>query len=559
MKKILSKYYCFFVPTFVTAFAILSNMARYDVIDDLVYEAIASSFSTNNHSEHLIFISVIIGYIIKVLYYITAAVNWISIVYLLVLILDFTVFHYILSKYSFKEFSIPVLILFQFYTLANLTFTTLAFFSVTAGVLWILKNASAVSKSSIKYFVTGSLLMLLGFSLRSGDIYYCLLLLFVPSYFFAVKNKKNSIAVVLMIVALLTVSHYSVKFVSNSYKASIPASMYYTDFQSVRGAAFDTGDYNIDDDSMEIIEKAGLTVSDLNLFRYSVFADKNVFDYDAVKAIGDSRSFNDRYNTNIPLLLKEFLKGSNINYYENFVLFFIIFSIISFILLKGNRLETLLTAVFTCGAVGYLHFRRRGLGRVTNPIVEIGFVLLLLLIVQESESIRHLKPFQRISAKKFTSLLLAMSLVVTVTYSAFYSYKEYKVSDNRYIIESIKNDSEHIYVGDTWSKARIVDYNVRLKHSTIDDIPIRTILGGWYLYSYYWYDYMEQEGFGSYTDSSISALLRDDVYYITANISPDDIVNFFNVHYQLNVNYKIVNQFDDLGFVVYDFNIEDVD
>ena len=255
---------------------------------------IAESFRTNAHSEHLVFISVIFGYILKLFYSILPNVNWFITMYLVVLNIAFIALCAIVKKLGEHIIGYGVLIAVQMYVLSNLTFTSISFICAVAGMLYMFVFVKKLDKASIKHIIIGLVLLVCAFCMRRADTFYFTVLLFVPLYIFSFLKKRNTIAVLAVIIVCCTFSNYFVIGVQNVYNNSMPSEVYFSEFRKYRADANDGGLFNYDRHGEEL-QKSGITENDYYLLKRWVFGDKKVFPSEAMKAVADSRDFDEKY------------------------------------------------------------------------------------------------------------------------------------------------------------------------------------------------------------------------------------------------------------------------
>lgn len=560
MKKIIKKYYFILIPLAVTAVCAALGLIRYIINDDTAMLKIAESFKTNSHSEHLVFISVIFGYLLKLLYGILPNINWFITLYLAVLNIGFIALCGVIKKLGENILGYGVIIAFQVFVLSNLTFTSISFVCAVAGMLWMLVFIRKLEKKSIIHFIIGFMLLFLAFAMRRGDTFYFTVLIFIPVYLFSFLKKRNSLAVIAALIVLCTAANYTVVGVQSIYNDKIPAEVYFSEFRKYRGAANDGGLFNYERHGEEL-QKAGITENDYYLLRRWVFGDKKVYSAETMKAVAESRDFDEKYNTNIVEIAKNILK-------QNTVLLLlaalILMTLINIIIDKEARLEPLFVAAFTGAAFGFLYFRRRGVERVSSMVLISGILIMLCILLKNFDNLKELKPFKKMSKKAFTSAVVSVCILGIIG-TGLYCVREHRRFDRKAerfaeVVEYANDKKDNFYVSDVRVSS---DYVVKYNNDNIfrpyanSDIKVYGFLGTWTLYTYYYYDNMKNLGVEEYSDKLISLLLRDDVRFITSKMPPKKFVRFFKENYGLDVEYKVVKKFPEGKYKIYKFSVKE--
>ena len=555
MVKFIKKYYFIFLPIVVTALMLLFHAVRYIINDDIGMLKIAESFNTNAHSEHLVFISVILGYLLKFLYNIIPNVNWFITLYLVVLNFAFMALYGIVKKFGSRLIGIAVVLCAQIYFLFNLTFTSISFICSIAGMLWLFVFVSKLEKKSIKHIIIGGALILLAFMMRRGDTFYFTILLFVPVIVFSFIKKRNSVAVLALIVLICTCSNYLVIGVQNAYNSTIPPEVYFSEFRKYRAAANDGGEFNYERHTTEL-QEAGLTENDYYFLKRWVFGDKKIFSSEAMKAVAESRDFDEKYNTNIKEIIKNILKQETV-----LVLLIVLFllTIINFICNKESRLEPLVMYAFTMAAFGYLYFRRRGIQRVAAPVLFCGIILALTVFLKNYDYLIKDK-LGKLVNKNVINAAICLVCIAGIVGTTGFCYREARAFDRKAekteeIVDYIEDNSNYIYVCDASANAEyMVKFNNQniLKPYANRKFKLNSFLGTWTMYTYYYYDMLNNMGFGEYCDNLNNVLLRDDVCFVTKRMSPKRVERYFKENFKIKVKHKVVKRFDN--YVIYKFS-----
>lgn len=544
------KYYYIIIPVGLTLLMMLGCPLYYDTVDDVYMQEIALSFATNTHSEQLIFLNVFYGYLLKFLYGILPTVNWFCVLYLVIANIAYIPLFKITQKYGCQIFSVGILAGIMAFMLVRISFTALSFLCGASAIMWILDNVEKLSVESIKHFAFALLLCILGFGMRAGSTFICLLLLFVPVYFFFVLKKRTGIGVIAAMLVILICSNYGVKMINTEYKNHIPEEMYFTQFAEYRASASDKGNISYDKNS-ETFEEVGLSSNDIDIYRKFLYADKDVFDKEALKTIVNTRSFNDMYDLNFVGIIISMIK-------KPFVLWYILAAVLAFVLMKKNRAEILSLSVFVLGAIGYLFFRRRGADHVLNQIATCGIIVLNYLAMMYYDKEYGIKDILKDKKHIFMSViavgLVAMNICLAWGYHLFAGTSYTKIGAP--VVEYVNStEDEIVYVSDAATRTNFINRRLTFNADECKHERVYNILGDWFVYSYYWYDMLDELGLSEYSDCTHKALLDERVRFIAANTkNMDIIITFLYENYGIETSYEVEKEFDDSSLVIYKFN-----
>lgn len=558
MKKLLKIYYCVLLPVAVTLCCLAMGAVRFIVNDDIAMMRMAESYATNAHSEQLVFISVIYGYLLRFLYLLFGGINWFLWLELAVLNIAFVSLFYLLKKYNAPLLMYALFTAAEVFILYNLTFTSISFICITAAIVWPLCNVEKLTKKSIKHLLYAFVLMMLAFCMRSVNTYYFTLIIFLPLYAFSVINRRNRLSVIAVVIALCTIANYSVVFTQNHYNAALPEELYFNEFQEYRSDANDGGLYDYSRHKEEL-DHAGISANDFELLSHWVYADKEAFSAETMKAIATTRSFDEKYNTNILQILVDYFDGIT---HVALAVILLILTLLLLILSKKERLEALAVFAFTIGTTLLLYILRRPMERVINPIIIIGIILVCLLLVMADDKRRIPLPrgFEHNKiVKQGIMILLSIAILAGTVYYNQYTYNDTiktRAEAVTPVTQYIEESPDKMFLADSyWFDKYKIDYvnqHMMMPYSMADS-KIYTLLGGWTVYSYYYYDNLQNLELDAYQDSVISALLEDDVYFVTKYFDPDVFVTFFEEHYDIAVTYEVVKEFDDQDITIYHF------
>ena len=547
--------YCILTSVLITIFALLTHSVRYIVNDDTAMMRIAESFSTNPHSEHLVFMNVLYGYLLKFLYHTVPFANWFLILELFVLNVGFIALYKLVTKLQSNGIAFAAVAAIELFVLSNFTFTAISFIGTLAGMLWLFTYVDKLNKSTVIHCVIAFSLLTMSFAIRSGNTYFFIILLFIPFYFFSFIKKRNTIPAIAVILALCTIANYLMVAANRTYTAHLPDELYFKQFQEYRAKANDGGLF-IYKGHEEAFQNVGISANDFELLSHWTYGDKKVFTADVMKTLATGRTFDEKYDTNPLHIIQNLMKQRDLFV---LVLLYTFLALLLFIILSRNRSEIVFSFIFTAGAVGYLFFRRRGLARVANPIIMCGILLLLYIFLVNKNNV--IPPMQRLLKNTKIRGLVAVVCVLLVICS-FVACKLYGMQADRFVndvqpvAEYIQDDKSHTYLTDVYvfDKYKMNYQNTKIMQPYVDrEMPYYSLLGGWTYYSYYYYDNLEKLGLAQYSNSVMTALLDDNVLFVTNYFDPDTFVTFFDENYGYDVAYTVVKEFPDQNVVIYNF------
>lgn len=492
--EFLKRFYFILIPVGITVVSFLFSYPYYDIgRDDIVLSSMVNSAQTNEHSEFLVFISIYLGYFFRFLALQFPTLNVYEIVLVSAFTLAFVVFFFNTRNYGNKLLSILILSVLQILMLFGITFTIVAFLCTAAGVFLVLENVKRFDKKAIWYFLLAFLLIFIGLGYRRGSLATCVFLLFVPTLLFAFLQKRNSLVVVLAVAVLFTGTHQFLKTSQTIYNQTVMGEEYIA-FNHYRGIASDGGDLYYED-HQEYFDELGITPTDVQMYRGFRFNDKTMFPLEKVKALAESMSDENKYIFHVWELLSETFEDGW------FLGIFLAFGIFCAIIEKDRtkRLEILADIVVVFGAVLFLHFRKRGIGRVVNPILTIGMLLLLPRFLVSNLALSKAKAW--IYVRRSIAVVLLLSGIVTPLIAnrvGYFSHLEKNEAGTAKIINHVREDKEHKYVSFvSFSSMRNLHFT---RQEPVAENLISSVYVGWMVYTPYWYDLLEQHGIGEYKD-----------------------------------------------------------
>ncbi len=543
MKEFIKKNYFLIAPLFITLLMLLQKISFYQIDDRLMME-MAHSFQTNSHSEHIMFININFGYVLKFLYHIAPTVNWFAIMYIVVVNIAFVPLYRISQNYPNQLVFAGMIAVLQISVFVFLTFTFLSFICATTAILWSLEHVKHLHKKNIKHLFFSFLLLCLGFGMRSGNTFLCVLMVFLPLYFFAVTEKRNSPLVIAILFITTITANYGMVAFQKEYKKSIPEATYFNQFQEYRAVVSDDLSLNYEKNK-EIFDSVGITENDIHLYKNWKYADKNVFSNKNLGEIVKTQTFWDKYTLNV----LEFPFNSRVI----LVILIYIFLATGWILLFPNRRkEIFVFSLFVLGAILFLHIRRRAPFRVVFPITILGITALLYIAMQEVKNGFRMKSLY----KKMMYLLIGLLIVGFSGYNILNisNIEKTELAAQR-VSEYIASNENKIYLTDETGEWDFIPKILSFQLTEEDAIRPYNIFGDWYLYSYFWYDRLEHLNLLEYQDCAFKALLEDNVRMVYGKNTDtlDRICLFLKEHYGIRSRYQTEDTIEGTQYSVYRF------
>lgn len=546
MIKFFKKYYFIILPLITTAYMLLQGIPL-STVDDCFMMEIAKSFQTNPHSEYLKFISIIHGYVLKFFYNIIPSVNWFAVLYLFTIGIPFVLFYKITQNYKNKPFFVILALLLHIAVLSRITFTIISFICSTAAVLWALEYVKEINRASIKHLILVFLLFFLSFSLRTGSVFICILTIFLPIYFFSIKERRNSVFVIATILGFCFIANYTNVWIKQEYKESIPDETYYKQFNEYRAKVSDTPAIDYEKNKAEL-DKIGITKNDLELFSKRKYADIDIFSSENLKKIYELQTFSNRYLLDISEIV--IIKSSALVLASLFVI-----ALFSFIYFKNRRKEIFSFSVFLFGAIAYLFFRKRPVFRVLFAINVLGVMTFAYIAMQE---LKNKIDLNKIIKRLAIAMLIASFIVITLSNIINVNSHKKDESDAKIVAEYVNSNKDKKYITDEKGRADWAPVLLSLRTNETF-IPPANIFGDWYVYTPFWYDHLEQLGLSQYKDCAFKAVLDENVRVVSVDNGQmaDQISTFLNEHYDLPVKYEIEDTIPGTDHTIYKFSISD--
>jgi hypothetical protein len=249
----------------------------YQVDDDITMIQLASGYLGGTPVPFMVFSNVILGFILNLVYSLPTNLNWEILLFFGINFLSvWCLVHIVLSlplKSVYQFFGILVVLLSDSLFLLNVTFTTMATFSVISGFVSILAATYKRAPFPRRMLLFGGLLILAGSLIRIESFLLVLLLVF-PSMIFMVryfhlKNLLISFTTIILVVALF--------YLFNTIDVkSFPQWDYFYAYNNVRSELQDTPRVHLAN-VKNAYYNIGWNFNDYKLFMNWFFPDEQLF------------------------------------------------------------------------------------------------------------------------------------------------------------------------------------------------------------------------------------------------------------------------------------------
>jgi len=530
-------FFCFITPRFRTN-------------DDIAMMEFASGRVTGQPGEYLVYINIVIGKLLSLLYLGFPEVNWYPVLFYFIHFISMTVIFYclLLKKKNIYAVSIYIL-LFSFlemYLLANIHFTTTAFIAGLAGVFLFF---TYIDTKGIKFYIAmaGSILLMVVSGLIRENVFYLVIGLSAGIFllkFLEVKSWKIP-AVLLVAVLLLGL----LNLVNDYYYQEDEEWGFYQEYNKYIGKILGYPDFRYSDRTRDVYERVGWSENDVRMLKSWFYCDPELYsleklDY-VVSNISVNRGVEDTFNT-----LKGAFDGLDIKV-KWFTGLFLAISI----LLMGRKKNKYIFSVmfFSFVILVYLCYRGRMTDWVFSPIVIFNaFTAAFFLLEEDKEN-----SFKSISKVNFQLVVLAVCLIIfTLTFISVSESSGINIEKQQQLEQVMKDleDKDKIYVG--WGATGLRDKVVFFSTDKLKNY-INVIQLGWRIHTPYFKRSLEKYSIDNlYT----SIAERDDIFMICGAGGAAPFKTFMAEHYDKEVSTSIVYEIEGFSVNVYKFRINnDID
>jgi hypothetical protein len=270
------------------------DFTRYFVAnDDVAMLEIANGRLFGHPSEHLVFINVALGFLLRELYIVLPSLPWYTILLQFLDVVAIAVIVYLaLARSADRRWLVAVVLLdlvaFQLTFLIGLTFTSVALLLAGAGCLLFVFAPAALERPSVITGAVAGSCVGVAVLLRLGSAQAILLALAPLLVWAAIRCRPRSRLVAF--VSVLALVGGGGLFAERLYLGSDTGWEHYRQYNLARGALHDTDRVIPDRQLGPVLARIGWTPNDLQAFTYWLFADEHVYSLRNLRAIDNATS-----------------------------------------------------------------------------------------------------------------------------------------------------------------------------------------------------------------------------------------------------------------------------
>lgn len=527
---------------------------KYEQVDDFIIYNLYSGLD-GTYNLHGIYIHPILCILLSILYRISSIINWHSIFLLSMQFLCFSLIGYIIVKKHNNGISIVIYTIFAsiFYpTLLMLVqYTSVAALLILTSFILLIDMIEQKEITNKKYKLLILLLFTLGIMLRFQSLLIILpfigiyFILYMIEYFKKNIEKQQFVKIILYYIILLIITvityitNLAIYNIDNVYRE-------YVEFNNARSALHDVIyiDY---EENKEIFDEIGWSKNDFYMFNTFNFGDENIYSKENIKKIlnyMEQKNEQIIFNKDFKQVINDFKAEMSDTYIYIAILFF---SIFIFSLFNGHKMGYNIILFIITIAIHLLFIEiNRSMLRVVIPEYILSIVLMLYNIkFNNTNNIND-------SSKNCAILMI---MVVIISYSSCMKYNyNYKLEDyqsSKDLINYTNSHKENAYLYTVPSlQFRYLTYSIYQMPPKNSFSNLR-VFGGWDMYTQNYYDFKERYSL----DGTFLDLLKDNVYLVDGDVFwsgveynnyKENILYAIKQHYNIDVEYKEIEQFDNL-------------
>ena len=513
---------------------------RYHTVDDVFMEMIACG-AFGKPDQHLIYINVIPGFLLKALYSIFQRVPWYSLMQIIFSILSFSSVMYVFfnREDSIKYLILMVIVAVSYEAYTRVQFTKTAAFLTVAGYTLIVYCIEKKQENTILLF--GVLFLLGGFMMRPGMFFGCSAVCLgglLPIVFRCLKkyreqedlNKLKRLffagfcSLVLVGTAFLT---DKMAYSSDEWKYYKHYNEYITQLEDINFPSYEL--------YQKEYEKLNISNNDYTLYSAMDQNDPDLLGIDKMEKI---KNLQPHKTMNIDEFIEFLLKGKNKFFKERSMTPFtiaLISALLIFVFGSKWNLVSWSSLIFTGFAsfvcLFYTYMMHRWLDRTTISVVYAAIITTALLIKSKDVKI----------VRGFIVLILCLSVLgFGRCWKGSYKWNMQQwITDrnnNQDVLNEIYKDKEHLYIGRTslplW-KAYYAPYDGIKKGAMANFSP----LGDWLTNAPFSIEVLENYNvFNPYKD----VVNNEKVYLVGDENSLKPILQYIQDHYNKNAKLSLI-------------------
>ena len=532
----------------------LTNMIfdiKYEQVDDFIIYNLYSGLD-GTYNFHGVYIHPILCIILSTLFRIISVINWHSIFLLGIQFICFTIMGYILLQKHKNKIIILIYTIFAsvFYTslLQLLQYTSVSALAILTAIIMLIHNVN--EKKSKKYKFSYILLYTIGIMLRIQSLIIILPFYILYGIYYVINLKKGKIAkqeflqlvkdyIILFIITIIVYISNVVCYQNNDvYKK-------YIEYNNLRGQLHDLS-FTSYDENKELFDEIGWSRNDHYLFYTFNFGDEIVYSKENLQKILDYRkNKNEYYNLNLDIktVVKNFINNA-----KNSIMYITILFIIMFIVATYSNKEkfklNILIFLITIGVHISFIILNRSMLRVVIPEYILGTMLFIYNMKLETNK----------KDNKAIDIMCIFCILVIVIFSGSkyeFNYKLKNYQNYKQVVNYTNEHKENMYLYTVPSlQDRYLAYSVYTMPPKGAFSNLR-VMGGWDMFTQNYYDTKERYNLeGTFLD-----VLKENVYVIDGDVSwsgnyytnyIDHIVLFIKEHYNIEVKYEKIKEFDNI-------------
>lgn len=543
-----SKYFIPIIVIIITlAFFITFNCLfeiKYEEIDDFIMMNIISK-SDGSYSYYSVHIHPFISYIIMLVYKTGINVNWYSVFLLTLQFISFTTIGTILIKKDWKIGAISyLLILSVIYTrlLMYLQYTSVAAITILAGIITLMHYIDV--KKQKRYAIYGLMLLSIGTMLRLKSIVIVIPFYAIYTCLYTIRNKDYKAIKFLLYIIVITFIIYITNYIT--YRTN-PLYKKYTEFNDIRTYFFDSNVLNYEENK-ETFKKLGWTYEDYKmLYTYSL-NDENFYNIENLQNLKNNLNIKENY------YMQKIGKSFTLLYFYIRKLYLMPFIatcllLLCSILTKRNRFEIsilfILNIILNLGMIFTKPVFRVMISVYASSIIMMAYYL----TTKNKKGI-----YQTDKIGKILILFIIAFFIIINSYEIYLRARAYNKNNFSYIrdiVDYTNSNKENAYVYSTALNDIFLSYSV---YEKIEDDTFSNFrkLSDWDTYNKEHYEFKERYNINNITTDLYE---KDNVYLITGNVRVADntinknqqdlIKEYINQHYNKNVEYKVIKEFEN--------------
>lgn len=551
-KQIISNKYLLNILLYMSQLFILTILLFQEKIvftacDDTVMVAIAGG-GYGHPSEYIINMHIFIGYILKFLFWAFKNINWITVFYLLVIIISFININRIFINKIFKH---PYLFLGYFcliditYTiiLTHFTFTVIAY---TASITSSLNLLSWLDKKEKGYLIRGILFMLLAACIRSDVMITVCTVFFFVSIYEIIINKHFTFSIVeFLAFGLMLLSTTSNAFMNNLNSTQNE----FLKWGELRSQALDCAAVPYDKKQFEAV---GISEAQYYALYNTFYYNKDAVSEEVLEKLITLNDINNKYDFNVISYFQRHFSYLNekLNFFNLFRWIFSILFISNMILgTSRTKMHSFLIYLGTVCTEFIYYFIQRPFSRVMMPTFLLAIFIFLYIgrYNYQSKLLNFLR--NRVLYKRIYILFVSLiSIISFYTLSCYFNELKSAInfSDERKKVLEYANS----HSGSLLLAADSTVLQIGLSDS-IWRFPNEqnkwNLIGNWEIYSVPSNTLVRSYGYDDFNNIFKYSLNSQNIYIMTSQAdtflenSGKYIIDLYEQYYGKRPNYQLVD------------------